>query len=52
MAVIWSIRAIAACALRRHGLGAGVLAELCNVTVEELISNFVVSAKSGEVLIR
>lgn len=47
MAVIWSIRAIAACAWRRHGLGAGVWAELCNVTVEDLIIIFSVSAKLG-----
>lgn len=47
MAVIWSIRAIAACALRRHGLGADVWAELCNVTVEDLINIFAMSVKLG-----
>ena len=47
MAVIWRIRAIMACALRRYGLGAGVWAELCNVTVEDLINVFVESGNLG-----
>lgn len=52
MAVIWRIRAIAACTLRRDGLGAVVWAELFNVTVGEVIRNFMESIKLGEVLIR
>lgn len=47
MAVIWRTRAIAACASSRYGLGAGVWAEPCNVTVEDLISDFVESDMLG-----
>lgn len=45
MVVTWNILAIAACALRRHGLGAGIWTEVCNVTVEDLIRIFAVSIK-------
>lgn len=47
IAVIWSTRAMAACASRRYGLGAGVSAELCNVTVIDLMAIFARSDISG-----
>lgn len=38
---------MAVCASRRYGLGAGVSAQLCNVTVVDLMAVFVRSDKSG-----